>query len=102
MKFEEALKGMGQGYVAFRTSWLDESVIWLKPAAFIKAEWCRDPILKDLAIGGGGQVLAHGAICKAIMNNKMQVEVFTGWNPTAEDLYADDWQTIFHDEKLKK
>ena len=98
MKLEKALKGMGQGYVAFRTSWLDESVIWLKPAAIVKAEKCHDPILKALASGAGGQVLAHGAICKAVMNNKMQVEVFTGWQPSIDDLLADDWETILHEE----
>ena len=48
MNFNEALSAIKNGSLAFRVGWNDRAVVWLKPSCVIKAEWCKDPILKTL------------------------------------------------------
>ena len=85
--FGEALEAMKDGVRVRRFHWPLGSCLWLMPEANVKAEWCREPHLKELAESRGGSVRAAGAIrCVSAMG-----DVLTGWAPTIPDLLAKDW-----------
>ena len=94
MTFSEALDAMKLGEKVTRNCWSSGSFVWLKPAAEVKEEWCKDEILKDIAHKNGGSVYAHGTFCKlfgAITRSMERDYILTGWVPGIEDILAEDW-----------
>ena len=79
------------GGLATRNSW-DGVFIWMKPKTKVRSEWCKDPILKMLADGNGGEVEAEQVLCKYDLKDK---KVMTGWSPQQDDLAADDWNNCY-------
>lgn len=89
--FGEALEALKQGKKVARKGWNGKGMyLWLKPAATIKAEWCKDPILKDLAEATGGEVEALGTICMKTADGK----ILTGWLASQTDMLLDDWVIV--------
>lgn len=87
--FCEALDAIKVGLRVRRHDWPLGSYLWLLPAAAVKAEWCREPHLKQLAERNGGSVEALASIRLYQFG-----QVLTGWNPTSEDLFAANWMIL--------
>lgn len=89
--FGEAIEALKQGKKVARKGWNGNGMyLWLKPAATIKAEWCKDPILKDIAEANGGEVEALGTICMKTADGK----ILTGWLASQTDMLLEDWVIV--------
>ena len=89
--FGEALEALKQGKKVARKGWNGKGMyLWLKPAATIKAEWCKDPILKDIAEANGGEVEALGTICMKTADGK----ILSGWLASQTDMLLEDWVIV--------
>ena len=89
--FGEALEALKQGKKVARKGWNGKGMyLCLKPAATIKAEWCKDPILKDIAEANGGEVEALGTICMKTADGK----ILTGWLASQTDMLLEDWVIV--------
>ena len=59
LNFGDAIKALKEGKKVARKGWNGKNMyLWLKPAVTIKAEWCKDPLLKSLAEENGGSIAA--------------------------------------------
>ena len=94
MKFGNILKSIKDGNLAFRKAWKGQKAVWLKPSCVVKSEWCKDPILKQFADLNGGEINAQAVMCMCVSDDHNDKSIITGWNPTAEDTLADDWEII--------
>lgn len=91
MTFGEALEALKQGGRVARDGWNGKDMfLWLKPAAVVKVEWCRDPWLIELANANGGEILAVGTICMYTADKK----ILTGWLASQSDLLGEDWRLL--------
>lgn len=89
--FGEAIEALKRGKKVARKGWNGKGMyLWLKPAATIKAEWCKDPILKDIAEANGGEVEALGTICMKTADGK----ILTGWLASQTDMLLEDWVIV--------
>lgn len=89
--FGEAIEALKLGKKVARKGWNGKGMyLWLKPAATIKAEWCKDPILKDIAEANGGEVEALGTICMKTADGK----ILTGWLASQTDMLLEDWVIV--------
>ena len=89
--FGEAIEALKQGKKVARKGRNGKGMyLWLKPAAIIKAEWCKDPILKDIAEANGGEVEALGTICMKTADGK----ILTGWLASQTDMLLEDWVIV--------
>ena len=89
--FGEAIEALKQGKKVARKGWNGKGMyLWLKPAATIKAEWCKDPILKDIAEANGGEVEALGTSCMKTADGK----ILTGWLASQTDMLLEDWVIV--------
>lgn len=86
--FGVAIEALKQGKRVSRTGWNGKGMyLWLLPAAKVKAEWCREPHLKQKAEEAGGEIEALGSIRMFTANKK----VLTGWLASQTDMLAEDW-----------
>lgn len=91
MDFGDAIRALKAGAKVARKGWNGKGMfLWLKPAATVKAEWCKDPILKGLAEANGGKIEALGTICMFTA----QKQIFSGWLASQTDVLAEDWVII--------
>lgn len=91
MGFGDAIRALKAGKKVRRKNWdCVGAFLWLKPATNVKAEWCKDPMLKDLAEKAGGEIPASDTICMFTA----QHTILTGWIPQQSDMFADDWEVI--------
>lgn len=91
MNFGKAIEALKQGKKVARKGWNGKNMfLWLKPAAVVKAEWCKDPILKAIVENNGGEIPALGTICMLTA----QKEILSGWLASQSDMLAEDWETI--------
>ena len=89
MNFGKAIEALKEGKKVRRKDWLEDAFLWLKHAAKIQAEWCKDPLLKSLAEKNGGTIDAQGTIC-AHANGT----IVSGFTPMQDDMLAEDWEVI--------
>ncbi|MCM1140774.1 MAG: DUF2829 domain-containing protein [Muribaculum sp.] len=92
MNFGKAIETLKQGKKVARECWPNDVFLWLKPAAKVQAEWCKDPVLKNIAERNGGFINAHGTIC-AYHDNI----IVSGFIPQQEDMLAEDWSIVYFD-----
>ena len=91
MTFGDALKALKAGACVRRKNWdCMGAFLWLKPTVNVKAEWCKDPMLKGLAEANGGEIEALDTICMFTA----QHTILTGWIPQQSDMFAEDWEVI--------
>lgn len=98
MDFSKAYQKLNEGKVVSRRSW-DGDFLWLKPSTIIKAEWCRDPMLKTIAENNGGEIKAEATLSQY---NARANSILTGYSPTQMDLAADDWFEMIKEPKYKE
>ena len=89
MNFGQAIEALKHGERVQRGIWNARGMfLWLMPEADVKAEWCKEPVLKKLAEDNGGEIHCLGTI-------RMYTEeksVLTGWLASQSDMLAEDWQ----------
>lgn len=94
MNFSNVINTIKNGDLAFRKAWNGQMAIWLKPSCVVKSEWCKDPILKHFADLNGGKIYAQAVLCMCINDDHNDKSIITGWNPSADDMLATDWEII--------
>lgn len=91
LNFGDAIKALKEGRKVARKGWNGKNMwLWLKPAATIKAEWCKDPMLKEIVDSNGGEAEALGTICMKTADNK----ILTGWLASQTDMLCEDWMVV--------
>lgn len=91
MNFGQAIEALKKGHKVARQGWISRGMfLWLKPAATIKAEWCKDHRLKFLAELNGGEIEALGTICMLTAQN----EILSGWSASQTDMLSEDWLIV--------
>lgn len=91
MDFGDAIRALKKGCKVARKGWNGKGMfLWLKPAATVKAEWCKDPMLKDLAEANGGEIEALGTICMFTA----QKQILSGWLASQTDILSEDWVIV--------
>ena len=88
MNFGWAIEQLKAGNKVTRKGWNGKGMyLWLMPAATVKAEWCKEPVLKRLAEDNGGEIECLGTI----RMYTAQKAVLTGWLASQSDMLAEDW-----------
>lgn len=96
MNFGEAIEVLKKGGMVTRRGWNGKDMfLWLKPAATIKSEWCKDPLLKKIVDANGGETEALGTICMKTADNK----ILTGWLASQTDMLSEDWEIYVEKNK---
>lgn len=92
MTFGQAIEALKKGLKVARRGWNGKGMyLWLKPAARIKAEWCRDPMLIDAINANGGEIEALGTICMYTVDSTGRRAILTGWLASQSDMLLEDW-----------
>ena len=93
--FSRALVALKQGKKVTRRGWNGKGMfLWLKPAAVIRSEWCKDPELKSLVDENGGEIQALGTICMYTHDSTGRKAILTGWLASQSDMLCEDWEII--------
>ena len=91
--FSVALERLKNGDRVARAGWNGKGMyLWLMPAATVKAEWCKEPHLKELAENNGGEIECLGSIRMYTVDASGRRAVLTGWLASQSDLLANDWE----------
>ena len=91
MNFGKAIEALKNGQRVTRKGWNGKGMfLWLKPAAIVKAEWCKGLLLKSLAEANGGEIPALGTVCMFTANK----EILSGWLASQTDMLAEDWEVL--------
>lgn len=91
LNFGDAIKALKEGKRVARNGWNGKGIfLWLKPAATVKSDWCKDPLLKELCDNNGGEIEALGTICMKTADNK----ILTGWLASQTDILSEDWMIL--------
>lgn len=91
MDFGDAIRALKAGKKVARSGWNGKDMyLWLLPAAMVKAEWCREAHLKEVAEANGGEIEALGSIRMMTADRK----VLTGWLASQTDVLAEDWVVV--------
>ncbi|MCM1142295.1 MAG: DUF2829 domain-containing protein [Muribaculum sp.] len=91
MSFGQAIAALKMGRKVSRKGWNGKGMfLWLKPAATVKAEWCKDPLLKSLAEKNGGEIDALGTICMYTAHGA----ILSGWLASQTDMLSEDWEVV--------
>ena len=95
MTFGMDIEAMKAGKKVARAGWNGKGMfLWLKPATTIKAEWCKDEMLKGLVEANGGEILGLGTICMYTHDATGRKAVLTGWLASQSDMLYDDWVIV--------
>lgn len=93
--FAEALYALKAGKKVTRRGWNGKGMyLWLKPAAIVKSEWCKDEVLKRIADENGGEISALGTICMYTHDSTGRKAILTGWLASQYDMLSDDWEIV--------
>jgi len=86
--FGEAIRKLKQGKRVARKGWNGKGMyLWLMPTATVKAEWCEEPHMHQLAEQNGGEIEALGCIRMLTADKK----ILTGWLASQTDMLSEDW-----------
>lgn len=92
MDFGDAIRSLKKGLKVARAGWNHkDKFLWLKPSSVIKAEWCKDPMLRNIAEENGGEIDGREVICLYLTVNGRPT-ILTGWSPIPCDVLAEDWE----------
>ena len=95
LSFGDALWHLKRRKKIARKGWNGKGMfLWLKPAAEVKAGWCKDPMLKQLAEENGGEILALGTICMYTHDSTGRKATLTGWLASQSDMLLEDWEIV--------
>lgn len=92
MDFGWAINALKAGLKVTRQGWNGKGMfLWLMPATNVKAEWCKEPVLKKLAEDNGGEIPCLGTIRMYTHDSTGRHAVLTGWLASQSDMLGDDW-----------
>ena len=92
MNFGWAIEQLKAGNKVTRKGWNGKGAyIWLMPATTVKAEWCKEPVLKKLAEENGGEIECLGTIRMFTHDSTGSNAILTGWLASQSDMLAEDW-----------
>ena len=92
MNFGWAIEQLKAGNKVTRKGWNGKGAyIWLMPATTVKAEWCKEPVLKKLAENNGGEIECLGTIRMFTHDSTGRNAILTGWLASQSDMLAEDW-----------
>ena len=95
LTFGMAIEHMKRGEKVARKGWNGKGMfLWLKPATQIKAEWCKDEMLKGLVEENGGEILGLGTICMYTHDSTGRKAILTGWLASQSDMLCEDWMVV--------
>ena len=95
MTFGQAIEAMRKGLKVARSGWNGKGMyLWLMPAATVKAEWCREPHLKEVAEANGGELECLGTIRMFTHDSTGRKAVLTGWLASQSDMLCEDWVVV--------
>ena len=96
MDFGEAIRALKAGHKVARSGWNGRGMyLWLKPAAEVKREWCRDPyFIEAIDKNGGESIAALGTICMYTHDSTGRNAVLTGWLASQSDMLCEDWYFV--------
>lgn len=95
MTFGMAIEAMKAGKKVARAGWNGKGMfLWLKPATTVKAEYCKDEMLKELVEANGGEILGLGTICMYTHDSTGRKAILTGWLASQSDMLYDDWVIV--------
>ena len=102
MDFGKAIALLKAGRKVTRKGWNGKGMfLWLKPGAEIKAEWCKDPVLKELAEDNGGTITGLPTICMFTHDSTGRKAILTGWIAGQGDMLLEDWEEYKEEEEQK-
>lgn len=91
LTFGLAIEALKMGKKVARAGWNGKGMyLWLLSPAIIKAEWCKESHLREIAESNGGEIEALGAIRMMTADRK----ILTGWLASQTDMLAEDWLII--------
>ena len=92
MDFSWAIEQLKAGNKITRKGWNGKGMyLWLMPPATVKAEWCKELVLKRLAEENGGEIECLGTIRMFTHDSTGRKAVLTGWLASQSDMLAEDW-----------
>ena len=95
MDFGKAIELLKAGKKVTRRGWNGKGMfLWLKPGTEIKSEWCKDPVLKELAEQNGGTILGIPTICMFTHDSHGRKAILTGWLASQSDMLLEDWEEV--------
>ena len=95
MTFGMAVEAMQRGKKVARWGWNGKGMfLWLKPETQIKAEWCKDEMLKGLVEENGGEILGLGTICMYTHDSTGRKAILSGWIASQTDILSEDWMVV--------
>lgn len=96
MDFGQAIRVLKAGGKVARAGWNGRGMyLWLKPAAEVKREWCRDPyFIEAIDKNGGESIAALGTICMFTHDSTGRKAVLTGWLASQSDMLCEDWYIV--------
>ena len=95
MDFGKAIELLKAGKKVTRRGWNGKGMfLWLKPGTEIKSEWCKDPVLKELAEQNGGTILGIPTICMFTHDSTGRKAILTGWLASQSDMLLEDWEEV--------
>lgn len=95
MNFGEAIAALKEGKKVARKGWNGKGMfLWLKPATYVEACICHDPVLKKLAEDNGGAIQALDTICMYTTDSTRRRAVLTGWLASQSDMLLEDWEIV--------
>lgn len=95
MTFGQAVEALKLGKKVARRGWNGKGMyLWLKPSTTIKAEWCKDELLKSIAEANGGEILGLGTICMFTHDSTGRNAILTGWLASQSDMLLEDWEIV--------
>lgn len=95
MTFGDAIEALKQGKKVTRKRWSNEGMfLWLKHGTEIPSEWCKDPMLKQLADKNGGMIIGLPTICMCTHDDTGNKAILTGWLASTTDMLSDDWEIV--------
>ena len=91
LTFGHAIEALKLGKRVARAGWNGKGMyLWVLPAAKVKAEWCREPHLKEVAEANGGEIECLGSIRMMTADKK----VLTGWLASQTEILCEDWTIL--------
>lgn len=90
LNFGDALVALKLGKKVCREGWNGKGMyLWLLPAAMVKRDWIKDPMLLSV-FGDRLELSCLGSIRMLVATG----EVVTGWTPNQIDMLFEDWQIV--------
>ena len=95
LNFGDAIEALKNGKRVTRKGWNGKGMyLWLKPETTVKSEWCKDPLLKEIADSNGGEILALGTVCMYTHDSTGRKAILTGWLASQSDMLSCDWEIL--------